>query len=197
MTLITGGARVGKTKLAINLCKDIGPQVLYLAAGGGSAAALASNNYTNGCDPLTDVFFEREIIRRSRKQRPFSWDVREGFLHIAETMEKEGGNYDAILLENVRSLISNLMYHFGYSAHNFCLRTLTVDIVEEINRIISTAQLINSRVIFVTNEVQLYPTTADHHYKVLMDILGRINQHLASVCDDVYFVASGIPLKIK
>ena len=29
------------------------------------------------------------------------------------------------------------------------------------------------------------------------DILGRVNQLIASIADDVYFVISGIPMKIK
>ena len=33
--------------------------------------------------------------------------------------------------------------------------------------------------------------------RVYTDIVGRINQYIASISDEVYFVVSGIPMKIK
>ncbi|MDR2649684.1 MAG: bifunctional adenosylcobinamide kinase/adenosylcobinamide-phosphate guanylyltransferase [Clostridiales bacterium] len=180
MILITGGARVGKTKLAINLCKKAGPSVLYLATS----------------KPSND-FFEKEIVRRSRKQRPFNWNVREAFLGLDAILDEEGAKYNAILIENIRVLVSNLMDYFGQDIEWTDLRSLTREIVEEINRIILAARRLNSLVVFVTNEVNVHSPDATEAFKAQMEILGRVNQQLAAVSSEVYWVASGIPIKIK
>jgi len=180
MVLITGGARVGKTKLAIEICKKSGPNVLYLATG----------------DPDGD-FFENEIVRRSRKQRPFNWAVREAFLGLDVILEEEGLKYDAILIENIRVLVSNLMHYFGYANAAADLKPLTRGIIEEMTHIILAARRIHTQVVFVTNEVNIMPSGADDMFKAQMEILGRVNQQLAAASSEVYWVASGIPVRIK
>ena len=180
MVLITGGARVGKTKLAIEICKKNGPNVLYLATG----------------KPSNDLF-EKEIVRRSRKQRPFNWEVREAFLGLDAILDEEGSKYDAILIENIRVLVSNLISYYGYDSTCSDLKNLTRCIIEEISRIIVAAKRLHPLVVFVTNEVILHPPGADESFKVLMEILGRVNQQLAMVSNEVYWVLSGIPVKIK
>ena len=180
MILITGGARVGKTKLAISICRNHGPNVLYLAS-----------------SKPSDDFFEKEIIRRSRKQRPFSWVIKEAFIGLDAILDEEGAKYDAILIENIRVLVLNLMDYFGYNGAGIDLKTLTHNIIEEINRIILAARRINPLVIFVTNEVNIHPPDIADSFKAQMEILGRVNQQLAAASSEVYLVASGIPLKIK
>ena len=180
MVLITGGARVGKTKLAINICKNTGPNVLYLATG-----------------KPGDDFFEKEIIRRSRKQRPQNWQVREAFTGLDSILDEDGAKFDVVLIENIRVLVSNLMDYFGYNSESADLRPLTRSIIEEINRLISAAKRINPLVILVTNEVNIHPPGAPDSFKAHMEILGRVNQHLAAVSNEVYLVISGIPIKIK
>ena len=180
MILITGGARVGKSKLAIELCRKNGSNILYLAA-----------------SKPGDDFFENEVIRRSRKQRPFNWVVKEAFLGIDAILEEEGPNYDAILIENVRILVLNLMNHFGYKHASSDLKRLTRSIIEEMTKIILAARRIHTQVVLVTNEVNISPPDSDDLFKVQMEILGRVNQQLAAASSEVYWVASGIPVKIK
>ena len=180
MILITGGARVGKTKLAISICRNNGPNVLYLAT-----------------SKPSDDFFEKEIVRRSRKQRPFNWIVREAFIGLDAILDEEGAKYDAVLIENIRVLVLNLMDYFGYNSGGADLKTLTRSITEEINHIILAAKRINPPVIFVTNEVNIHPPDVSDSFKIQMEILGRVNQQLAAVSSEVYLVASGIPIKVK
>jgi adenosylcobinamide kinase/adenosylcobinamide-phosphate guanylyltransferase len=180
MMLITGGARVGKTKLAINLCKKCGAHVLYIAA----------------TEP-SDDFFDKEIIRRSRKQRPYNWVVRESYINIADMIEAEGTRYDAIVIENLATLVAGLMRYYHYSEEENNLRVVEREIVEEMNRIVLAVKKVEPLVIFVTQEVQPQPQCIDIFYKALMEILGRVNQYIASISTDVYCVVSGIPLKIK
>jgi adenosylcobinamide kinase/adenosylcobinamide-phosphate guanylyltransferase len=180
MVLITGGARVGKTKLAINLCKKQGSRILY----------IASSN------PSEDAF-EKERMRRSRKQRPFNWEVREGFLNIGTMLSENGNQFDAILVENLTTLVAGLMEHYGYSEEENNLRQVERAIVEDINNITSAAKRIHALVIIVTNEVNICPQNADVTHKALLEILGRVNQQVAALSSEVYFVVSGMPMQIK
>jgi len=180
MVLITGGARVGKTKLAIDICKRGGPNVLYLATA-----------------KPGDDFFENEIVRRSRKQRPFNWDVREAFTGLDTILEEDGPKYDAILIENIHALVSNLINLYGYNCASEDLKPLTRNIIEQTSHLILAAKRIHTPVVMVTNEVNINPPGVDDLYKVEMEILGRVNQQLAAASTEVYWVASGIPVKIK
>jgi len=180
MVLITGGARVGKTKLAINVCKSRGPNILYLTTGKPS-----------------DDFFEQEMMRRIRKQRPSDWVVREAYHSIDSILDEEGAGYDAILIESIRGLIANLMDNFGYINANSDFKAITRNIIEEINKLILAAKRIHAQVIFITNEVNIHPVETSEAFKAQMDILGRVNQQLAALSNEMYYVVSGIPIKLK
>jgi adenosylcobinamide kinase/adenosylcobinamide-phosphate guanylyltransferase len=180
MILITGGARVGKTKCAIDLCRKRDGPVLYVAT-----------------QQLSEDFLAQEVIRRTRKQRPFNWVVTEAKGKLDELLETEGRKYATVLIENMPQMVSNLMRYFEFDPKEFNLRQLSTQISEETNHMLSAAKKINPLVIFVTHEVNPLPESADIHFRVLMDILGRVNQQIAVACADVYWVASGIPIKIK
>ncbi|MBD8346827.1 MULTISPECIES: bifunctional adenosylcobinamide kinase/adenosylcobinamide-phosphate guanylyltransferase [unclassified Dysgonomonas] len=51
--------------------------------------------------------------------------------------------------------------------------------------------------IFVTNEIGLGGTTENKVQRLFTDLQGWINQYIASKADQVYFMVSGIPMKVK
>ncbi len=51
--------------------------------------------------------------------------------------------------------------------------------------------------IVVSNEVGLGIVPETLMGRVFRDVQGRANQQLAALADEVYFMAAGIPLKIK
>lgn len=51
--------------------------------------------------------------------------------------------------------------------------------------------------IFVTNEIGLGGTTENKIQRLFTDLQGWINQYIASKADQVYFMVSGIPMKVK
>jgi adenosylcobinamide kinase/adenosylcobinamide-phosphate guanylyltransferase len=70
-------------------------------------------------------------------------------------------------------------------------------IVEDVNAVTSAAKRINAQVVIVTNEVDICPQSSDSSFKALLEILGRVNQQVAALSNEVYLVVSGISLKIK
>jgi adenosylcobinamide kinase/adenosylcobinamide-phosphate guanylyltransferase len=56
---------------------------------------------------------------------------------------------------------------------------------------------IPARFILVSNEVGLGIVPDNELARVYRDCLGKVNQLLAQSSDEVYFMAAGIPLRIK
>lgn len=54
-----------------------------------------------------------------------------------------------------------------------------------------------SRIVVVTNEIGLGGVSGNEMTRKYTDLLGLVNQHVAAMADEVYFVVSGIPMKIK
>jgi adenosylcobinamide kinase/adenosylcobinamide-phosphate guanylyltransferase len=51
--------------------------------------------------------------------------------------------------------------------------------------------------IFVTNEIGLSGVSENKVQRQFTDLLGWLNQYIASKADEVVFMVSGIPMKIK
>lgn len=51
--------------------------------------------------------------------------------------------------------------------------------------------------IFVTNEIGMGEMSANELQRKFADLQGWFNQHIANRADEVYFMVSGIPMKIK
>lgn len=51
--------------------------------------------------------------------------------------------------------------------------------------------------IFVSNEIGLGGTSPNDIQRKFTDLVGWVNQYIASRSDEVYFMVSGIPMKIK
>ncbi len=51
--------------------------------------------------------------------------------------------------------------------------------------------------VFVTNEIGLGGVSENKVQRQFTDLLGWLNQYIASQADEVYFMVSGIPMKIK
>ena len=59
------------------------------------------------------------------------------------------------------------------------------------------ASIESSRVILVSNEVGLGIVPDNPLARMFRDLAGSTHQRMAEICDDVYFVAAGLPLTLK
>ena len=70
-------------------------------------------------------------------------------------------------------------------------------IKEQVEKLLIEIKKTNLYFVIVTNELGLGGVSINKLTRIYTDIIGRINQQIATHSDEVYFVVSGIPMKIK
>jgi adenosylcobinamide kinase/adenosylcobinamide-phosphate guanylyltransferase len=182
MILLTGGARSGKSALAEQLIRERGDRVLYIATAVVTDPEMA------------------ERIARHRQQRPDGWDTYEGSTDLGQIIRERGAQYDAILLECITTLVTNLMFA-GMTPDDPAALPDFVEaehrIDQQIDALIAGCQACPAPVYVVTNEVGLGIVPDNALARQFRDIAGRVNQRLAAAADQVYLVVSGLPLCLK
>ncbi|SER50772.1 adenosylcobinamide kinase /adenosylcobinamide-phosphate guanylyltransferase [Rhizobium sp. NFR03] len=71
------------------------------------------------------------------------------------------------------------------------------DIAAESERLVASLPALRASVIFVSNEVGLGIVPDNRMARDFRDHAGRLHQEIAAQARDVYFVAAGLPLKMK
>lgn len=82
--------------------------------------------------------------------------------------------------------------NFFYDLDSDVNRTLEA-VCSEFDRLVEQA----ADLIFVTNEIGSGGISADACQRRFCDLLGWVNQHIARAADEVWWMVSGIPVKIK
>lgn len=166
---VLGGARSGKSAYALKLAKKNKKKVIFIAT----------------CQALDKEMSER--IRLHKKTRPRDWKTFEEPYKVLDLLRKTSAKYETILIDCLTLFVSNLV-----------LKGLKYDaIVNEVNSILSHFNKTKSLVIIVSNEVGLGIVPDNKLARDFRDIAGKINQVVAQKSEQVFFMVSGIPLKIK
>lgn len=182
LTLVTGGARSGKSLFAEGLVKGYGKHIVYVAT----------------AVPLDDEMKQR--IQTHKERRPASWETVEAYKDIGLKLKDRTEGISAGLIDCITVMITNLMFdkdrewdHLGKNE----MVEIENQIKAEIEKLIDFIRECKVPFVAVTNEVGmgLVPDTALG--RIFRDIAGRANQLLAKTSDEVYFCVSGIPVKIK
>ncbi|MBN2403082.1 MAG: bifunctional adenosylcobinamide kinase/adenosylcobinamide-phosphate guanylyltransferase [Spirochaetes bacterium] len=182
LIFITGGARSGKSAFAEELLKKQ-DSVVYVA---------------------TSIAFDDEMrdrIAKHKSMRNPAWSTVEAYKDLDIVLEKSVNETKYILVDCLTIMISNLMT----LENTIDWDTVDIDTVNnvekrvqaEIDQLLSFARSFAGEIIIVSNELGMGvvpPAPLGRYYR---DIAGRINQIVADAADSVYFVVSGIPLKIK
>jgi adenosylcobinamide kinase/adenosylcobinamide-phosphate guanylyltransferase len=166
---ITGGARSGKSAFAEKLASELTGRRAYLA----TAQAL---------DPEMAARIEKH-----RNDRGILWDTYEEPLAVSELLTKLRNKYDIVLLDCLTLWLSNRMAH---SDRDESVTSRSDDLAQAIKDF-------NGACIVVSNEVGLGIVPDNPLAREFRDLAGALNQKVAHIADEVYFLASGIPVKIK
>ena len=188
-TLITGGARSGKSHFAELLAASAKSPVIYIA---------------------TAQVWDDEMalrVKKHQRQRPSTWRLIEEPQAIRDTLFQLKDENGVILLDCVTLWLSNLLLkgqtkpaapsEQSPEETSEQFTDLEPQIVATVREVAHLAQEIKPQVIFVTNEigqgiVPEYPLA-----RAYRDLVGRCNQILAQSADDVYLVVAGFPIEIK
>lgn len=181
LTLVTGGARCGKSSFAESLAaRRGGDEVTYIAT----------------CQPLDAEMIERVALHR--KRRPSSWQTVEEPFEVADALTVVGYKSRVVLLDCLALLLSN--YLTGGQPTDKPLPENAAAVKKawkQVEAIIHTAGQIPSQTIIVSNEVGwgLVPTSPLG--RAYRDLLGQANCAIASRAREVYLLVAGIPWEIK
>ncbi|OFS12729.1 bifunctional adenosylcobinamide kinase/adenosylcobinamide-phosphate guanylyltransferase [Hafnia sp. HMSC23F03] len=181
MILITGGARSGKSALAEKLAAQHGQRVLYIA---------------------TSVVTDEEMAQRiahHRETRPAQWMTHEGYRDLGEVIRSQGGNSDAVMLECITTMVTNLLFEQSgnIDPEEMDFEHLEKMIHLQVDELIQGCERCNAPVYIVTNELGMGIVPDNLLARRFRDIAGRVNQRLAAQAQQVYLVVSGIEVKIK
>ena len=183
ITLITGGARSGKSTYGEELAHALGENILYVA----TAKAIDDEM--------------RDRIRRHQERRPDCWRTLEQYSGLGATLPTAAAGMDGILLDCVTIMSTNILFDLPVMQQESQtieeMNAAEDQLMAELDSLIAAFPDLPCDLIMVTNEVGLglvpeYPLS-----RFYRDALGRVNQRLGRAADEVWFVISGIPMRVK
>ncbi len=168
IVLVGGGARSGKSRFALD----------YAASRYERLALLATAR--------ADDDEMRERIRRHRQARGPRWTTIEEPVEITAAIERQARHFDAVVVDCLTLWLSNVLLDPARGA---------------------TAELaglevyLKSRqgppIVLVTNEVGCGIVPENALAREYRDLAGAMNQKLARLADEVYWMVFGVPLTVK
>ena len=191
---VTGGAKSGKSKFAEDL-------LLSLNSG------KEKNIYLATSQVFDEEMEMKVLIHKERRQD--KWETIESYKNFSESLksafveEKSQGNIvfkNNMLVDCLTNMVSNIIFE-----------DLTIDwekptkkqlqssdrrVEKEVLSLIENLEKFNY-VVIVSNELGMGIVPATPLGRYFREIAGKMNQLIVEKSDEVYFVVSGIPMKIK
>lgn len=167
--LITGGARSGKSRFALALCRPHG-RVAFVATAQAEDGDMAVR------------------VERHRTERPSRWRTVEEAFDLAGAVDQLAGErIDAVVIDCLTVWVGNRVLR----------RDPDEAVLADAARLAVVAARPPWDLAIVTNEVGggVHPETAIGLR--FRDLLGLVNQRLAAACDHVTLMVAGMPLTVK
>jgi adenosylcobinamide kinase/adenosylcobinamide-phosphate guanylyltransferase len=169
ITLVLGGARSGKSRYAQQLVSGC-DKVTFIAT----------------AQPSDDEM--RMRIQRHRQERPATWPTVEVQVDLDLAIARHSPASEILLVDCLALYAANLMT----LEHNN-----EEKIQERVDRLCQALQSAESSVVLVSNEVGSGVHPSHPSGRFFRDLLGRINQQVAQLADNVLLMVAGIPLPVK
>ncbi len=172
-TLLLGGARSGKSTLA---------------------AQWAEQRCDDVCVVVTASESDPEMTERiaaHRRARPAHWRTRAEGVRLGTALREEAARRPVILVDCLTLWIANCLWQAGEPEPDQAgWRSERDDFLEALRG--CTAQ-----VLVVSNEVGTGIVPENAAARLFRDEQGWVNQAVARLCEEVFFVAAGLPLRLK
>jgi adenosylcobinamide kinase/adenosylcobinamide-phosphate guanylyltransferase len=170
--LVTGGARSGKSIYAQSLAESRRGRILYVAT----------------C-PAIDAEMDERIRKHRAARSSDRWDTVEETIDLARVL-RDAQAYACIVVDCLTLWINNLMFEAGKDISEEFVAQRCRDVL------LACAQ-IETRIIFITNEVGMGIVPDNQLSRQFRDLSGRCNQVMAAGADTVTLVVCGLPLNMK
>lgn len=177
--LITGGARSGKSDFAHELALRPGEPVLFVATATAGDEEMAQR------------------IEQHQRARPAAWSTLEATTHIGSQILEKAGGAKVVIVDCITLLVGNIFSQYDRQGEQIDASLVEKEVTAEINGLIDCISRVDACFIIVTNEVGTGLVPPSKAARLYRDLLGKANQMLAVVCDEVYLMVAGLPVKIK
>lgn len=168
ITLVLGGTRSGKSKLAEGLAANFGRPVIYIAS----------------ASPIDKEM--RARIERHRRRRPASWRTVEAGADLADVVAAHSRDDNVILVDCLSLFVAALAAQQGEGS-----------VLKAVKALVKAAKVGRAETIFVSNEVGMGIVPAFPAGRAYRDLLGEANQLVAGAADRVYLAVAGLALLLK
>ena len=193
LIFVTGGAKSGKSKFAEEM-------LLKLNNGKQKNIYLA-----------TSLIFDEEMkekIRLHKKRRKNDWFTVETYKNFENELNNFFENNDKtknnMLVDCLTNMITNIIFenknidwdNFEKKMYIQTLEKLNKNVENSVNKLLNVTNEFEN-VIIVSNELGMGLVPSYPLGRYFREIAGKMNQIVAEKSDEVYFVVSGISMKIK
>jgi adenosylcobinamide kinase/adenosylcobinamide-phosphate guanylyltransferase len=171
-TLILGGARSGKSASAEKLAEQSGFDVTYIAT----------------AQVYDDEFATR--IQHHKDRRPPHWSLAEEPHYLARALQANAAAQRCIIVDCLTLWLAQWIC-------NDCHPPTESSWQAERAALLELLPKLPGEIILVSNEVGMGIVPLGEINRRFQDEQGRLNQAVAAVSDEVFFVAAGLPLRLK
>ena len=172
LTFILGGARSGKSSYAEKLATDSGLTITYIAT----------------AQIYDDEFKQRVALHKA--SRPAHWPTVEAHHKLADALLKASQPDNCVIVDCLTVWLAQCICPE-------CAPPEGVNWQDERRDFLSQLAQTHSKVILVSNEVGMGIVPLGEINRQFQDEQGRLNQAVAQLADKVFFIAAGLPLKLK
>jgi adenosylcobinamide kinase/adenosylcobinamide-phosphate guanylyltransferase len=178
--LLLGGARSGKSHFAQEYARRSGEKVLFVATA------------TAGDEDM------RLRIVKHKKDRPSHWRTLEATTNIGTEIEASAGDAELIIIDCITMLVNNIFSRYNEEQFEIISdAVLEKEVITEIKQLQKCLKKVDASFLIISNEVGLGLVSDNRMGRLYRDILGRANQMLAQIADEVFLLVAGIPLRVK
>ncbi len=167
-TLILGGVRSGKSRLAERLAIESGWPVTYIATATAQDAEM------------------RARIAAHRARRPAGWSVVEEPIELAAMLRARAQADRCVLVDCLTLWLTNLLTAEDTNA-----------LEHERAALLAVLPGLPGRIILVSNETNMGVTPLGELSRRYCDEAGQLHQALAQCCDRVILTVAGLPMILK
>lgn len=174
--LYTGGARSGKSSLALHRAEEIGLRKLFVAT----------------C-PVIDREMSERVERHKRERGGRGWETIECERELASLFPSPADRFQVVIIDCLTLWVNNLLYHAEMTS-----TTINDDVVTvACARWLAATDTYHGTLICVTNEVGHGIVPDNPLARRYRDLVGTCNQIIAAKAKEVVLVSCGLPLYLK